>query len=105
VPLWRLTLQEYLQWFEAESGGARTEASLAKDASHLRGLLEYAWRSGRSERNVLDGLNLHQRVKGLYRQPSTTDGPEGSWARGGDSRGRSGSRRLASRRVKIDSIR
>ena len=32
--------------------------SLAKQLSHLRGLLEYAWRSGRSERNVLDGFNL-----------------------------------------------
>lgn len=63
VPLWRLRLQEYLQWFEAEREGARTEGSLAKDASHLRGLLEYAWRAGRSERNVLDGLNLHQRLK------------------------------------------
>jgi integrase/recombinase XerD len=41
----------------------RSDASLAKDASHVRGLLEYAWRSARSERNVLDGLNLHERVK------------------------------------------
>jgi integrase/recombinase XerD len=31
----------------------------------VRGLLEYAWRSGRAERNVLDGLNLHAQVKQL----------------------------------------
>jgi site-specific recombinase XerD len=63
VSLWRLSLEDYLHYFEAERGGGRSVASLAKDASHLRGLLEYAWRSGRSERNVLDGLNLHASVK------------------------------------------
>ena len=63
VSLWKLALEDYLRWFEAEREGARSNASLAKDASHLRGLLEYAWRSGRSERNVLDGLNLHESVK------------------------------------------
>jgi site-specific recombinase XerD len=63
VPLWKLTLEDYLRWFEAEREGARSSGSIAKDSSHLRGLLEYAWRSGRSERNVLDGLNLHESVK------------------------------------------
>jgi len=63
APLWKLTLEDYLQWFERERTAGRSEGSLAKDASHLRGLLEYAWRAGRAERNVLDGLNLHQRVK------------------------------------------
>jgi integrase/recombinase XerD len=63
VPLWRLALEDYLHWFEVERENARSAASLAKDASHLRGLLEYAWRSGRSERNVLDGLSLHESVK------------------------------------------
>ena len=63
VSLWKLTLEDYLHWFEVERELGRSEGSLAKDASHLRGLLEYAWRSGRSERNVLDGLNLHARVK------------------------------------------
>lgn len=63
VPLWKLTLEDYLHWFEAERSSGRSAGSLAKDASHLRGLLEYAWRSGRAERNVLDGLNLSARVK------------------------------------------
>lgn len=63
VPLWRLTLEDYLRWLQGERAGARSAASLAKDASHLRGLLEYAWRSGRSDRNVLEGLNLHASVK------------------------------------------
>ena len=63
APLWKLTLQDYLEYFEAERAAGRSDSSLAKDASHLRGLLEYAWRSGRAERNVLDGLNLHARIK------------------------------------------
>jgi site-specific recombinase XerD len=63
APLWKLTLEDYLRWFETERQAGRSEGSLAKDASHLRGLLDYAWRSGRAERNVLDGLNLHARVK------------------------------------------
>jgi site-specific recombinase XerD len=63
VSLWKLTLEDYLHWFEVEREAGRSEGSIAKDASHLRGLLEYAWRSGRAERNVLDGLNLHSRIK------------------------------------------
>jgi integrase/recombinase XerD len=63
VSLWKLTLEDYLHWFEVEREAGRSDGSLAKDASHIRGLLEYAWRSGRAERNVLDGLNLHSRVK------------------------------------------
>jgi site-specific recombinase XerD len=63
LALWKLTLEDYLHWFESERESGRSAGSLAKDASHLRGLLEYAWRSGRAARNVLDGLNLHARVK------------------------------------------
>jgi integrase/recombinase XerD len=58
VPLWRLALEDYLHWLERERAAARTPASLAKYLSHLRGFLEYAWRSGRAERNVLDGFSL-----------------------------------------------
>jgi integrase/recombinase XerD len=58
VPLWRLSLEDYLHWLERERAAARTTASLAKYLSHLRGFLEYAWRSGRAERNVLDGFSL-----------------------------------------------
>jgi integrase/recombinase XerD len=32
--------------------------SINKELSHLRGLLDYTWRSGRCDRNVLDGLML-----------------------------------------------
>jgi integrase/recombinase XerD len=40
----------------------RAESALAKDVSHLRGMLDYAWKSGRSDRNVLDGFSLNDSV-------------------------------------------
>jgi site-specific recombinase XerD len=59
TPLWRLELTDYLRWFEREREAGRSSSCLAKFVSHVRGLLEYAWRSGRAERNVLDGFRLH----------------------------------------------
>jgi integrase/recombinase XerD len=56
--LWHLPLEEYLHWLEAQRRQGRTNSCLAKYLSHVRGLLEYAWRSGRCERNVLDGFSL-----------------------------------------------
>jgi site-specific recombinase XerD len=58
VDLWHLTLEDFLHWLEAERRQGRTAGCLAKYLSHIRGLLEYAWRSGRSTRNVLDGFSL-----------------------------------------------
>jgi site-specific recombinase XerD len=58
VDLWALTLEDYLHWLEAERRAGRTAMCLAKYLSHVRGLLEYAWRSGRAHRNVLDGFSL-----------------------------------------------
>lgn len=58
APLWHLELEDYLHWLEAERQRGSTETTLAKYLSQVRGLLEYAWRSGRSQRNVLDGFSL-----------------------------------------------
>ena len=58
-----LTLEDYLHWLEAERQQGRTASCLAKYLSHVRGLLEYAWRSGRSERNVLDGFSLQHTLR------------------------------------------
>jgi integrase len=58
VDLWRASLEDFLRWLEQERQLNRTEGCLAKYLSHVRGLLEYAWRSGRAERNVLDGFSL-----------------------------------------------
>ena len=58
APLWELRLEDYIRWLEHERSRRRSGASLCKYVSHLRGLLDYAWRSGRSDRNVLDGFQL-----------------------------------------------
>jgi integrase/recombinase XerD len=63
VPLWHLELKDYLHWLEAERQKGSSETTLAKYLSHVRGLLEYAWRSGRSERNVLDGFSLQHTIR------------------------------------------
>jgi site-specific recombinase XerD len=56
--LWKVRLEDFLQWLERDRSEGRTPASLAKDLSHVRGLLDYAWRGGRADRNVLDGFQL-----------------------------------------------
>lgn len=58
VPLWKLSLEDYLRWIERERETGWSTKSIAKAISHLRGLLDYAWRSGRADRNVLDGFQL-----------------------------------------------
>lgn len=57
-PLWQVTLQVYLGWLEAERMAETSPSSLEKYLSHLRGLLDYSFRAGRSECNVLDGFSL-----------------------------------------------
>jgi len=58
VLLWKLTLEDYLQWLNRKREAGYSTHSINKELSHLRGLLDYTWRSGRSDRNVLDGLTL-----------------------------------------------
>ena len=58
TPLWKLTLEDYVRWVNEQREAGYSARSLNKDLSHLRGLLDYAWRSGRSDRNVLDGFQL-----------------------------------------------
>ena len=65
VPLWKLTLEDYLLWINAEREAGYSSPSLNKDLSHLRGLLDYTWRSGRADRNVLDGLKLQDPARKL----------------------------------------
>lgn len=65
TPLWKLTLGDYLHWLNEARAAGRSERALAKQVSHLRGLLDYAWRSGRADRNVLDGFNLHDGIRSV----------------------------------------
>lgn len=56
--LWQVSLEDYLQWINRKREAGYSTQSINKELSHLRGLLDYTWRSGRCERNVLDGLVL-----------------------------------------------
>lgn len=56
--LWQLPLTDYLKWMEQQRQQGCSTSNLSKRLSHIRGLLNYAWRSGRSDRNVLDGFQL-----------------------------------------------
>jgi len=58
VALWKLALEDYVRWVQQQREAGYSALSLNKDLSHVRGLLDYAWRSGRSDRNVLDGFKL-----------------------------------------------
>ncbi len=69
--LWELRLEDYIRWLERERRGPGSGASLPKYLSHLRGLLDYVWRSGRSDRNVLDGFTLQD--DGRRRLPRALD--------------------------------
>lgn len=55
---WELSLEDYLVWIGKQRGEGRAPGALAKQISHLRGLLDYAWRNNRCDRNVLDGFEL-----------------------------------------------
>lgn len=57
-PLWKLRLEDFLWWIEREREQNTSPQTLSKYISHVRGLLDYAWRCGRCERNVLDGFQL-----------------------------------------------
>jgi integrase/recombinase XerD len=56
--LHQAALTDYLRWIEHERQQGRSSAHLNKQLSHVRGFLEYAWRSGRCDRNVLDNFRL-----------------------------------------------
>jgi len=56
--LWKVRLEDYLQWLNRKREAGYSTQSINKELSHLRGLLDYTWRSGRADRNVLDGLKL-----------------------------------------------
>ena len=59
----RCALEDFLAWLRESRDGGKREAGLAKELSHVRGFLEYSFRGGRCERNVLDGFSLNDRVK------------------------------------------
>ncbi|MDH4151868.1 MAG: tyrosine-type recombinase/integrase [Betaproteobacteria bacterium] len=61
--LWKLSLEDYTRYVELERQCGASPRCINKYITHVRGLLEYAWRSGRSDRNVLDGFHLQDGEK------------------------------------------
>jgi len=56
--LCKLTLDQFLRWLEELRESRYARSCVAKYVSHVRGFLEYAFRSGRVDRNVLDGFRI-----------------------------------------------
>ena len=48
-PLWKLPLDAYVRWLDHQRDKGNSPTGMAKQLSHIRGLLDYSWRSGRSE--------------------------------------------------------
>ncbi len=63
TPLWKLSLEDYTRYVELERQLKASPRCINKYITHTRGLLEYAWRSGRCDRNVLDGFHLQDGEK------------------------------------------
>jgi site-specific recombinase XerD len=63
TPLWKLALVDFLRWLDEARARGQSERALAKELSHVRGMLDYAWRSGRADRNVLDGFSLQDSLR------------------------------------------
>lgn len=61
--LWQLSLEDYTRYVELERQCDASPRCINKYITHTRGLLEYAWRSGRCDRNVLDGFHLQDGEK------------------------------------------
>jgi site-specific recombinase XerD len=74
VPLWKLKLEDYIHWLNDLRATGHSGPSLCKYLSHLRGLLDYVWRSGKSDRNVLDGFALQDEAQ--RRTPSVLNEAE-----------------------------
>lgn len=53
--LWELELNDYMLWIEHQRRSGDSAQSISKRLCHIRGILDYAWRCGRADRNVLDG--------------------------------------------------
>lgn len=94
VTLWKLSLEDYLYWVNQERESGMSVKAIGKILSHLRGLLNYAWRSGRSDRNVLDGFKLQD--EGRRTEPEAL-----SYEDAGALVGSCGSRTAEERRKRI----
>lgn len=61
--LWKLRLTDFIEWLDRERRRGYSTQGLCKNASHLRGFLDYVWRSGRADRNVMSRFYPEYRCK------------------------------------------
>lgn len=61
--LWQLSFEDYTRYVELERQLEASPRCINKYITHVRGLLEYALRSGRCDRNVLNGFHLQDATK------------------------------------------
>jgi len=61
--LWELKLTDFIEWLDRERRRGYSTQGLCKNASHLRGFLDYAWRSSRADRNVMSRFYPEYRCK------------------------------------------
>ena len=61
--LWELKLTDFIEWLDRERRRGYATQGLCKNASHIRGFLDYAWRSGRADRNVMSRFYPEYRCK------------------------------------------
>ena len=61
--LWELKLTDFIAWLEQQRQAGYSTRGLCKNVSHLRGFLNYAWRSGRCDRNVMSDFYPEHRCQ------------------------------------------
>jgi integrase/recombinase XerD len=61
--LWELKLTDFIAWLEQQRQAGYSTRGLCKNVSHLRGFLNYAWRSGRCDRNVMSDFYPEDRCQ------------------------------------------
>ncbi len=60
--LWDCKLTDFMAWIEGDRQANTSVTTLSKLVTHTRGFLDYAQRSGRTTRNVLDGFQLQHSI-------------------------------------------
>ena len=67
--LWELKLTDFIEWLDRERRRGYSSKGLCKNVSHLRGFLNYVWRSGRADRNVMSQFYPEYRCQ--QKEPET----------------------------------
>ncbi len=67
--LWELKLTDFIEWLDRQRRRGYSRQGLCKNASHLRCFLDYVWRSGKADRNVMSQFYPEYRCE--KKEPAT----------------------------------